>query len=176
MKYLLGIDFGGGASKATLLDTEGTIVAENTVEYPTLYPQNGACEQDPVIKDFFLSAYSSPMCLEIIRRNDTARARRVFAHYCPDWSQEQFAEAEILCSGIEYATLMTANDPVTLETRISGALTNILGIYGIPEELRQSKIRRVFAMDYRNLGKQTLTNFRQYVAEANDQAFRELLT
>ena len=47
MKYLLGIDFGGGASKATLLDTEGTIVAENTVEYPTLYPQNGACEQDP---------------------------------------------------------------------------------------------------------------------------------
>ena len=47
MKYLLGVDFGGGASKATLLNTEGTIVAENTVEYPTLYPQNGACEQDP---------------------------------------------------------------------------------------------------------------------------------
>ena len=47
MKYLLGVDFGGGASKATLLNTEGTIVAENTVEYPTLYPQNGACEQAP---------------------------------------------------------------------------------------------------------------------------------
>lgn len=47
MKYLLGIDFGGGASKATLLNTEGDIVAESTAEYPTLYPQNGACEQDP---------------------------------------------------------------------------------------------------------------------------------
>ena len=47
LKYLLGIDFGGGASKATLLSAEGTIVAENTVEYPTLYPENGACEQDP---------------------------------------------------------------------------------------------------------------------------------
>lgn len=47
MNYLLGIDFGGGASKATLLDTQGNIVAEHTVEYPTLYPQNGACEQDP---------------------------------------------------------------------------------------------------------------------------------
>jgi len=47
MKYLLGIDFGGGASKATLLDTEGNIIAENTVEYPTLHPQNGACEQAP---------------------------------------------------------------------------------------------------------------------------------
>ncbi|MBE7092692.1 MAG: xylulokinase [Clostridiales bacterium] len=47
MKYLLGIDFGGGASKATLIDTNGNIIAENTVEYPTLYPQAGACEQDP---------------------------------------------------------------------------------------------------------------------------------
>ena len=47
MKYLLGIDFGGGASKATLINTEGEIIAENTVEYPTLYPEIGACEQAP---------------------------------------------------------------------------------------------------------------------------------
>ena len=47
MKYLLGIDFGGGASKATLKSTAGTIIAENTVEYPTLYPEIGACEQAP---------------------------------------------------------------------------------------------------------------------------------
>lgn len=47
MKYLLGIDFGGGASKATLIDTNGKIVADNTVEYPTLYPENNACEQNP---------------------------------------------------------------------------------------------------------------------------------
>ncbi len=47
MNFLLGIDFGGGASKATLIDEDGNIVAENTVEYPTLYPENGACEQSP---------------------------------------------------------------------------------------------------------------------------------
>lgn len=47
MQYLLGIDFGGGASKATLLRTDGVIAAENTVEYPTLYPETGACEQRP---------------------------------------------------------------------------------------------------------------------------------
>ena len=47
MNYLLGIDFGGGASKATLLSVEGKIVATNTVEYPTHYPQNGWSEQDP---------------------------------------------------------------------------------------------------------------------------------
>lgn len=47
MKYLLGVDFGGGSSKATLIDTLGNIVAENTVEYPTLYPSLGFCEQNP---------------------------------------------------------------------------------------------------------------------------------
>ncbi|MBO4978888.1 MAG: xylulokinase [Clostridia bacterium] len=47
MKYLLGIDFGGGSTKATLLGTNGQIVCENTVEYPTYYPENGACEQSP---------------------------------------------------------------------------------------------------------------------------------
>ena len=47
MKYLLGIDFGGGASKATLIDTNGVIIAENTVEYETLYPEVGAVEQNP---------------------------------------------------------------------------------------------------------------------------------
>ncbi len=48
MKYALGIDFGGGASKATLLSEEGRIAATNTVEYKTLYPQNGRTEQDPM--------------------------------------------------------------------------------------------------------------------------------
>ncbi|MBO4432726.1 MAG: xylulokinase [Clostridia bacterium] len=47
MKYLLGIDFGGGASKAILINTSGDIVAENTLEYPTYYPTAGACEQNP---------------------------------------------------------------------------------------------------------------------------------
>ena len=47
MKYLLGIDFGGGASKATLLSENGRIVAECTEEYPTLHPSLGYCEQDP---------------------------------------------------------------------------------------------------------------------------------
>jgi len=47
MKYLLGIDFGGGASKATLINTDGNIICENTVEYETLHQINGACEQRP---------------------------------------------------------------------------------------------------------------------------------
>ena len=47
MKYLLGIDFGGGASKATLLSSAGQVVATHTVEYPTFYPADGFVEQNP---------------------------------------------------------------------------------------------------------------------------------
>lgn len=47
MRYLLGIDFGGGASKATLLSENGDVVATNTVEYPTQFLDGGMVEQNP---------------------------------------------------------------------------------------------------------------------------------
>lgn len=47
MRYLLGIDFGGGASKATLLCENGEICATATTEYPTHYPCPGYAEQNP---------------------------------------------------------------------------------------------------------------------------------
>lgn len=47
MKYLLGIDFGGGSSKATLLSTDGAVVAESVAEYKTYYETVGAAEQEP---------------------------------------------------------------------------------------------------------------------------------
>lgn len=134
-----------------------------------------ACENDEVIKDFFISTYSSRMCLDIIRKNDVKRAKNVFASYRPDWTDEQFMESEILVSGIEYATLMTTNDGVPLETRLAGALHNILGIYGVPEEVRATKIKKVFAMDYKNVGMQTLAEFKRHVEETNEHAFQELI-
>ena len=45
--YLLGIDFGGGSSKATLISQEGRLVATNAVEYSTSYPKPGFAEQNP---------------------------------------------------------------------------------------------------------------------------------
>ena len=41
----LGIDFGGGSAKATLLSMKGDILAASSAEYPTLTPAPGACEQ-----------------------------------------------------------------------------------------------------------------------------------
>ena len=46
--YALGVDFGGGASKATLLNEKGEVVATATAEYPTHYGEGGKAEQNPI--------------------------------------------------------------------------------------------------------------------------------
>ena len=126
-----------------------------------------ACEESEVAKDFFVSTYQSPKCLEIIHNNDTARAKEVFAEYCPDWTDEQFREAEILVAGIEHATLNAIDKTVPLETRISGALNAIMTIYNVPEEIRRIKIEKVLAMDYRSIGKRIFNEFKEYVEKEN---------
>ncbi len=46
--YVLGVDFGGGSSKATLLNDNGKVVATATSEYPTFFGQDGMVEQNPL--------------------------------------------------------------------------------------------------------------------------------
>ena len=127
-----------------------------------------ACEESEVAKDFLISTYQSPKCLEIIHNNDTARAKEVFAEYCPDWTDEQFREAEILVAGIEHATLNAIDKTVPLETRISGALNAIMTIYNVPEEIRRIKIDKVLAMDYRSIGKRIFNEFKEYVEQKSE--------
>jgi len=115
------------------------------------------------------------MCLSIIRKNDEARAKNVFKDYCTDWTDEDYSEAEIIISGIEYATFVNLGEPVTLEKRIAGALNNILAIYNVPKEVRKMTIDRVLSMDYRTLGRKVSSDFKKYVEESNEQALFSLL-
>ena len=133
------------------------------------------CEENAVAKDFYLAAYTSPMALEIIRRNDADRARRVFGPDLPDWREERFRTVEVLVSGIEYATLMTTGNGPPLETRIAGALNNILQIFQVPEQTRQMKIARVLAMDYRGIGRRVFRDFLEFTAQTHEQVLEELL-
>lgn len=133
------------------------------------------CEEDEVARDFYLSAYSSPKCLSIIRKNDAKRAKEVFKEYCSDWDDEHFEEAELLVSGIEYSTLNTNGVSVTLETRIAGALNSILSTYNLPAETRKQKIDRVLSKDFRKIGRRVLKEFKQYVEDTNEQALMDLL-
>jgi xylulokinase len=47
MNHLLGIDFGTGGCKVTLIDTSGTVLESISAEYATVHPQIGWSEQNP---------------------------------------------------------------------------------------------------------------------------------
>ncbi|MBQ4644721.1 MAG: TetR/AcrR family transcriptional regulator [Clostridia bacterium] len=139
-----------------------------------LMSMTSAAEENETAKDLFISAYTSPITLEIIRKNDSQRAKTVFSEYCPDWTDEHFVEAEALVSGIEYATLMTTKTSSPLDARISGALDAILYIYKVPEETRKIKIQKVLSMDYKKIGSRIFDEFKEYIEQVNEQAFNEL--
>ena len=134
-----------------------------------------ASEIDEKMLDIFCSAYTSPMTLEIIRKNDTERAKTVFAEYCKDWSHEDFVEAETLVSGIEYATFMKTGESVPIETRIKGAIRYILKVYGVPNDIIETKINKVMALDYWGLGKRVLSDFISYVERVNEKQLEEII-
>lgn len=135
-----------------------------------------AAEEDEIARDLFVSAYTSPLTLEIIRKNDSKRAKTVFAEFCPDWTEKNFTEAEALVSGIEYSTFMTTETSAPLDARIAYALNVILTVYNVPEDLRKLKIEKVRAMDYKNTGRRIFKEFKQYVADVTEQAFEELFS
>lgn len=54
MKYVIGVDFGGGACKATLLSEKGKAVATACSEYKTVCIGSGGREQDPA--DWYASS------------------------------------------------------------------------------------------------------------------------
>ncbi len=135
-----------------------------------------ACDESEIARDFYLSSYTSPITLEIIRKNDAGRAREVFGEFCLHWSETEFREAETLISGIEYATFMTTESSAPLDARISGALNAIMLIYNVPEEIRRDKIKKALSLDYRSMGKQVLSEFIKYVEETNEHAFDKYRT
>lgn len=132
------------------------------------------CEENEIARDFYLAAYTHPITLEIIRRNDAQRAMLVFEEYCRDWSENYFMESELLVSGIEYATLMTTESSVDIELRIVGGLNSIMQIYQVPDDIRRMEINKVLSLDYRAIGRQMLADFSDYMEDTTEQTFEEM--
>ena len=133
------------------------------------------CEENEVGRDFYLSAYTHPMTLEIIRHNDMIRSKGLFAPFCPDWTDEDYSVAEQLVSGIEYATLMNTSSSVQLKKRVCSALEAIMNIYKVPVEIQQKYIQQVAAVDAHALGEDVLHKFIQYVHDISEEDLEKLL-
>ena len=122
------------------------------------------CEENPMVKDLVTAAYTHSMSLEVIRINDCQKAVKRFGVYCDGWTSEDYAKAESIVSGIEYAMLMTENTQnISLEQRVSTALNAIMNIFQVPEEEGQEFVKTVLDMDYRNIGRNIFGKFCNYV-------------
>ncbi len=133
------------------------------------------CEENEIGRDFYISAYTHPLTLEIIRKNDTKKAMRVFCEYCPDWEEINYREAEMLASGIKYASLMTTESSAPLDARIAGALGGIMMMHNVPEDIRRRKIDKVLSMDYRAVGREMLKDFVRYVYSFTEEEFEKYI-
>ena len=78
-----------------------------------------------------------------------------------------------IVSGIEYATIMTREEQIPLPLQIREALNSIMLLYGVPEDLREQKIKKVLAMDYRALGRRILSEFREYIEKVNEENLKK---
>ena len=132
------------------------------------------CDESEIAKDLYTAMYRNPMALKLVRESDTQKVKSIFAEYCPDWEADDFALTENVVSGIEYASLMKENaGGIPLDRRVAKTLNVVMRVYNVPEEIRQQKIQKVLAMDYRRIGRQFVAGFAAYVEAVNEQALEE---
>ena len=127
------------------------------------------CEESEVARDFYAAAYASPLTLSLIRENDTEKTKAVFSPFDPNFTDADWVAIENIVSGIEYATIMTREENTPLPVQIEKTLDTILYLYGVPKEIREMKIKKVLAMDYRALGERILREFREYIEKVNEE-------
>lgn len=136
-----------------------------------LATMTAAAEENEAIRDVYVSAYTHPLSLAVIRENDVKKTQMIFSPFNPDWTEEQFRIMENLYSGIEYGMFSAAGQSDTsLDLRIAHGLDAAMRMYNVPEELRNQKIEKIIAMDYRNLGRRILADFKDYITAVNWQA------
>lgn len=152
--------------------TNGSPLAALCLELPAIA---ATCQDNAIARDFYLSAYSHAMPLDVIRRNDARKAQLVFGRFCQQWQRSDYAAAEDIASGIEYGILLNTDCSVPLEHRLRYGMNTLLQLYQVPAALREETIARVLGMDYRQIGLQILREFREYVSQITEEELEVFL-
>ena len=128
-------------------------------------------EESNAMRDIYIASYTHPMPLAVIRENDTKKTQQIFAEFNPDWTEEQYMVMENLYSAIEYGMFSSAGqEGISLDMRVACGLDAAMRLYNVPEALRNQKIEKIIAMDYRSFGKKILSDFKDYITAVNWQA------
>lgn len=136
--------------------------------------QIAICEDSEVARDFYLSAYSSPMTFEHIKDWTHRKNFLIFNERLPEWSLKDFREVENLTSAIEGGIIREpCTERFTLERKIMVTLDNLLKIYNIEEDERKTVIDEILKIDYRREGRRVLAEFAEYVEHINEEALED---
>ena len=128
------------------------------------------CSENEVAKDFYVSAYTSPYTLELIRKNGVINSKSIFNSWCTNYTDSDWMAIGIVVSGIEYGAIMFSNQQTELPFVIEKSLDSILNLYKVPQDIRISYINRVLSIDYITLGNRILGEFREYLDKTNEIA------
>lgn len=135
-----------------------------------------SCYESEVARDLYVSAYTSPMSLRLIRNSDTEKAQRIFKEYNPKWTEVDFRLAENLVSGVEYSMFTTEREQgIPLDKKIAYSLDAILRLYNVPEDERREMLHKVLSVDYRTLGMRLFYELGDYVRGNNARALAEVV-
>ncbi len=126
------------------------------------------CSEDEVARDFYISAYTSPYTLDLIRKNEVSKAKEVFSSFCNGFSQADWMTTETLISGIEYGAITFPSQQTELSIIIEKALNSVLTLHRVPNDVRAENINRALSIDYLTLGKRILREFREYLDKVNE--------
>lgn len=133
------------------------------------------CADNEIARDFYFNAYTHPSTMEIIRRNDVFKTKRLFQTSLPHWTDEDFEAAEAIVSGIEYAAIVTPCADGAFRKQLRFTLDTILSIYEIPHQIRVATVDRVMAMEHHQIGAQIFQRFLSFIDKANEQMLDDLL-
>lgn len=133
-------------------------------------------EENEIARDMYLSMYKSTLCRDMLCQYGIERAKRVFAEYCPDLTDEQYAVAESQVVGISFSCSATdIDEALTLESRIRTLLRGVHLIYNIPADEIQEITDKLLSADYLSRSREEYEAFKSYVTDSNEQRLYDLL-
>lgn len=114
------------------------------------------CEQNEILCDLYVSAYSLPMTIDFIKEMSYQKSMRLFGKHLPDWTHRDFYEVETLTTGLVFGSLMEKCNPrYTIEQKVRRTLDNLLKLYDYSAAEREAVLTEICKLDLEKISKDT---------------------
>lgn len=122
-------------------------------------------EQNEILRDIYVEAYTQKEAAEYIHRNTARELYRIFGVYQPELSESDFYELEIGSAGIMHAYMAQPCDIYfTLEKKLERFLVMSMRAYCVPEDEQRKVVAFIKKLDMCRLAEQVMQKLFQMLA------------